>query len=71
MPEPHYTLILEIKKTSHPALPSKPSPRSYQEANQPAPSRGVDDVARLVLRGESLQMLVEKAAKHLALIEES
>ena len=71
MPEPHYTLILEIKKTSHPAPPSKSSSWSDRQAEQPAPSREVDDVARLVLRDVTLGALVEKAAKHLALIEES
>lgn len=62
----HYTAVIEVTKTS--TAPA--SPVQYQQRNeQKAPTREVQDVARIVVRAPELATLQTKVAAHVALIE--
>ncbi len=66
----HYTAVVEITKTTHTPAPADPSSRRFQ-SSPPESRREVVEVARVVLRAESLERLRDRLGAHVALIEEA
>jgi hypothetical protein len=60
----HYTATVEVHKVDHTAAVTG----RYENQNVPA-SREVQEVARLVLRADTLEKLQTKLADHIALID--
>lgn len=68
MSDAHYTATIEVTKTTHTA-PATPSGSYGRGEVRPEPKREVIDVARVVIRAESLETLRDKVGRHVELIE--
>lgn len=67
----HFTATLQVTETSTPT-PSSPSTYDRRiSATPPKSEREVSEVAKLVVRAESLEALRGKLAKHVELLEDS
>lgn len=66
MSETHFTAVIEITKTVH-----KEPTTTYRGGEAKPAERGVQEVARIVVRADTLESLVAKAGAHLALVEEN
>lgn len=65
----HYTVTIEVTRT----LVTKPDPhtnRSYSSTEPKAGTRKVEDVARMVVRADSIDALTSKATAHLELLKD-
>ena len=68
MSDSHYTATIEVTKTTH--TPATSASGSYGRREvRPDPKREVVDVARVVIRAESLETLRDKVGRHVELIE--
>ena len=65
-PAEHYTATVEVTKTTDAYQPK--NPRGYAEGERV--DRKVKEVARIVVRGNDLETLKEKLAKHIDLIDD-
>jgi len=64
----HYTATIEVTRTTR--TPSASTSSGYGRGEvRPEPKREVVDVARLVIRADSLETLRDKVGAHVALIE--
>lgn len=64
----HFTATIEVTKTTH--TPPAVASASYGRGEvRPEPKREVVDVARVVIRAESLEALRDKVGRHVELIE--
>jgi len=66
---PHFTAVLEVTQT----IPPTPAPSSSYDRRvspDPKPERRVEEVARIVIRADSLDALATKLAAHVAIIKE-
>lgn len=69
----HYTAVVEVNKTTHtppPPAPTYRDNRAIAAAPTTGPSRDVAEVARLVIRADSLKGLADKLVAHVALLAE-
>lgn len=70
MPTPqHFTAVLEITQTERPPAPTPTT--GYRNDREPAPTlppREVRDVARIVVRADTLEALAAKLTAHVALV---
>lgn len=65
----HYTATVEVTKTVN--TPAKPNARGYFEGDTTVPaSREVVELARIVIRANTLDALRDKLESHVALLDE-
>ncbi|WWV91869.1 hypothetical protein GMYAFLOJ_CDS0039 [Microbacterium phage phiMiGM15] len=69
----HFTAVLEVTKTEPGSTGNGrewDAVRRVEIPAKPATDRKVDELARIVVRADSLEALTAKLAAHVALIEE-
>jgi len=67
----HYTATLEVNRVSRPTPPPTTDPYRRGSTPEPAPtSRDVSEVARIVIRADTLEGLAAKLSSHVDLLTE-
>jgi hypothetical protein len=67
----HYVAELNIKKVERTEPDRQPTMRGGQIPDaQPRTDRVVDDLAKVVIKADSLEKLIERIGRHITIIEE-
>ena len=60
----HYVMILQIEKVI------KSTPRNHNSTSKAEPTRTTQDVAKIVISDSSLDRLLDRGARHMALVQD-